>query len=206
MKILSNLLSALVCIFFASIASAQQPMLPSSWSSAGSAPKNYDMTLDTVMKRSGSSSARIAYKDGDPKEFGALVQRIDAIRYRGKRLMLSAWLKTSEATSAHIWMRIHSTPTLMTAFDNMRNRAVTGTSGWHRYDVVLDVPKDATYVAFGAFLIGKGTLWVDDFEFNLVEGSVPSTNLLTPEDVKENTALKEPKDVLKTPTDLGFEP
>jgi len=42
------------------------------------------------------------------------------------------------------------------AFDNMQKRAINGTTGWQRYEVVLDVPKDATVVAFGILLNGGG--------------------------------------------------
>jgi len=35
------------------------------------------------------------------------------------------------------------------AFDNMQDRAIKGTTDWRRYEVVLDVPEDATGIAPG---------------------------------------------------------
>jgi len=39
-------------------------------------------------------------------------------------------------------MRIDKETTQL-AFDNMENRAIKGTTDWLKYDVVLDIPKDA---------------------------------------------------------------
>jgi len=200
-----RLIAALIFSLVSPFGIAQTDSLPNEWYQSGSAPANYEMTLDTSVKRSGRSSARISHKEGSAEDFGTLLQAIEADRYRGKRLMLSGWLKTENARSAHIWMRVQSSPTLMVGFDNMGNRPVTDTTGWHRYDVVLDIPKDAIYIAFGAFLIGKGRIWIDDFDLNTVEGHVPSTNLLTPEEVKENSDMKSPRKVLKSPVNLNFE-
>ncbi len=49
-------------------------------------------------------------------------------------------------------------------FDNMLNRAVTGTTDWKQFEVVLDVPTEAVNIVIGAFLSGKGQMWADDLK------------------------------------------
>jgi hypothetical protein len=70
-----------------------------------------------------------------------------------------------------LWLRVD--PNL--GFDNMRDRGVQGTTAWGRYEVILDVPLNATEIAFGALLSGNGTLWVDDLNLEAVGKEVHTT-------------------------------
>ncbi|MCA9492492.1 MAG: hypothetical protein KC621_21310 [Myxococcales bacterium] len=63
------------------------------------------------------------------------------------------------------------------AFDNMQDRALGGTQPWARHSVVLDVPKDATALVYGALLSGRGRVWVDDVRLEVVDRTVPVTDL-----------------------------
>ena len=64
----------------------------------------------------------------------------------------------------------------MLAFDNMEDRPIKGTSDWTRYDVVLDVAKEAKGIAFGILLKGEGTVWLSGATFEDVGMEVASTN------------------------------
>jgi hypothetical protein len=59
-----------------------------------------------------------------------------------------------------------------------------GTSDWKKYEITLDVPANTINIAFGVFL-GTGQGWVDDFQFETVGQDVSSTNMLSPEQMKE---------------------
>jgi hypothetical protein len=72
-------------------------------------------------------------------------------------------------------MRVDKDKT-MAAFDNMQNRAVKGTQPWKTYDVVLDVPADATGIYFGVLLSGAGEVWINDVSFEVVGKEIPTTN------------------------------
>jgi hypothetical protein len=58
----------------------------------------------------------------------------------------------------------------------MDSRPVTGTTGWTRYEIVLDVPADGVDIAFGFFLAQAGTVWGDNFRLEKVESTVPVTS------------------------------
>jgi hypothetical protein len=57
----------------------------------------------------------------------------------------------------------------------MQNRPIKGTSGWQRYEVVLDVPESAVGIAFGILLDGPGEVWLNSLEFDVVSAAVETT-------------------------------
>lgn len=59
------------------------------------------------------------------------------------------------------------------AFDDMRDRAVKGTTGFEWYSVVLDVPADAHRISMGVMLNGEGAVLIRELSFGAVgEGPV----------------------------------
>jgi hypothetical protein len=132
------------------------------------------------------------------------MQTIKADDYRGKRLRMSAWMKSENADSAHLWMRLDGAK-LILGFDNMDDRAVRGTTDWKKYEITLDVPENAVNVAFGVFVAGKGQAWVDDYLFEVVGKDVALTNMLTPEQMKEEQEARPFREFPRQPVNLNFE-
>ena len=88
-------------------------------------------------------------------------------------------MRTEKADpGAALWMRVDGAKTgEILAFDNMYGREITGTTEWKKCEIVLDVPKEAAEIDFGALLAGKGTAWVDDLQIEKVDSNVPTTDL-----------------------------
>ena len=61
------------------------------------------------------------------------------------------------------------------AFDNMNGGAVSGTTDWKKYAIVLDVPDGATTLNYGAVLNGPGRIWYSGIKFEVVGNEVPVT-------------------------------
>lgn len=177
---------------------------PKGWFRAGSHPQNYEMTVDTTVKHSGKASAHIKFIATTADGFGTLMQVFKGDDYRGKRVRMSAWLKSEGVDSAMLWLRLDG-PKGMLGFDNMAERAVKGTSDWKKYALTLDVPTTTFDIAFGTIVDGKGQAWVDDFLFEVVGPDVPSTNLLTPEQMKGEPEPKQAPNVPPQPSNLDFE-
>ncbi len=76
----------------------------------------------------------------------------------------------------------------------MGNRPIKGTGDWKRYEIVLDVPGNSINIAFGILLTGKGKVWMDDLQFEVVGKDVPTTDML-----KQGAGLPD------EPLNLGFE-
>lgn len=154
------------------------------WWHAGSNPAAYDVAIDRQVTHGGRASARLAARAPAAKGFGSLMQVAAVDRYRGKRIRLSAWVKSDAMVRyAGLWLRIDASdqePTHALASDAMQGRPISGARDWRRYEIVLDVAPTAADIAFGAHLSGPGAIWVDDFQVEIVDASVPITNLSTP--------------------------
>lgn len=60
-------------------------------------------------------------------------------------------------------------------FDNMSDRPIKGSTDWHSYEIVLDVPPDATSINFGVLLAGLGEVWMNSAKFEVVDTSAALT-------------------------------
>jgi len=182
--------------------------LPTGWerSTAASA-DNYIITLDTSTKHDGNASASIKFGCGnDEAAWTTLLQAVAADDYRGKRIRLTGWVRTADATQAALFMRV-DVDRRTVAFDNMGQRPIKGTTDWKMYSVVLDVPTAATKIVFGTILAGKGQVWADDFKIEIVDNSIASTNMNEVVDAMEQQPLdaKSTKEGNKRPVNPGFE-
>lgn len=155
---------------------ALQAAAPRGWYIAGSKPTEYESGIDTLATFNGHPSAYLKAKVPNVEGFGTLMQDFRADHYTGKRVRFSAFVKTERAQDwAGLWMRIDNGSQQL-AFDNMQDRSIKGTTDWKRYDVVLDVPQNATGIFFGVLLSGTGMVWLSDAKFEIVGPDVPTTN------------------------------
>ena len=53
------------------------------------------------------------------------------------------------------------------SFANLGDAAPKGTTDWHRYELELSVPANATAIYFGPLLAGSGTAWFDDLQVEI---------------------------------------
>jgi hypothetical protein len=151
--------------------------VPTGWILAGSKPAEYQVGVDKDQAYQGHVSAFLKSKKPAVDGFGTLMQTISAEQYQGNRVRLSGLVKSEEVTGwAGLWMRVDKGKEVV-AIDNMQGRAIKGTTGWQRYEVVLDVPKDATGVAFGILLTDTGQVWLNSTKLQIVGAEVPTTNL-----------------------------
>jgi hypothetical protein len=167
-------------------ASAQQApgtgkSLPVGWYVTESAPQLYEASVDTSAPCEGARSASLRSRTDNPNGYGTFMQAFGAQDYRGKRLRFSAAVRARDVKGwAGLWMRVESSdPKQPLGFDNMQSRALVGSVGCQRYDVVLDVPREATYITAGLLLSGTGNAWLDGVRFEVVGPEVAVTDLLS---------------------------
>jgi len=148
---------------------------PHGWFLAGSKPAEYLVKIDREAVREGRASVCLQDRNGNTEGFGTLMQQIRAEQYLGKRLRFGGFVKSQDVKDwAGLWMRVDQGSNIM-AFDNMQERPIKGTSEWQQYNVVLDVPKDATGISFGILLTGSGRVWLNGAKFEVVRADVPTT-------------------------------
>lgn len=154
---------------------------PIGWFRAGSAPESYDMGIDKGAGQDGKNAATIKSRVKKINGFGTLMQDCLPDNYLGKRVRMSGMVKTKDVSEwAGLWFRIDQKDSdRELGFDNMHDgktdRSIKGTTDWTRYEIVLDVPVNASNLAYGALLVGTGQIWFDDIKFEIVDNSVPTT-------------------------------
>ena len=147
---------------------------PTGWSLAGDNPTNYRTGVDRAHMHGGLPSAYLASL-AEGHGFGTLMQAISAANYTGKRVRLRGWVNSRDVGEwAGLWMRVDKGKETV-AFDNMQDRRITGAQPWSTYDVVLDVPADATGISFGILLAGAGEVWLNDVSLDVVDVGTPTT-------------------------------
>ncbi|MCY1043837.1 AraC family transcriptional regulator [Corallococcus sp. bb12-1] len=161
--------------------SATQSKLPQGWYVTESAPQHYEAGVDASAPCEGSRSAFLRSRTQATDSFGTFMQAFSAKDFQGKRLRFTAAVRHQDVKGwAGLWMRVEGVdPKQPLAFDNMQSRALVGTHGCKRYDVVLDVPREATTIMAGLIMSGAGQAWLDGVRFEPVDASVKTTDLLS---------------------------
>ncbi len=163
------------------------------WTLAGSDAQDYRMGYAAAIASYPKVTARISLKpDANGGGFGTVMQTISAESYRGKRLRFSALLRPQDVESgAGLWFRVDSADGKVLAFDNMQSRPILGTRNWNRYAIVVDVPEGGSRLAYGILLIGKGSVGIDDMQFDVVSKDVATTDMMALPKAPVNLELKQ---------------
>lgn len=165
------------------------------WILSGSHPHNYEIGRDNKIFHQGKSSGYLQSKNvTDENEFATMMQMFKSDQFKGQRVKLSSFIKTKDVVnSCGMWMRVDDSLGDVIQFDNMHDRSIKNTTEWNHYSIVLDVPENSAAIYFGVLLTGRGYVWVDEFQFSIVDSSVPTTN------INLNSTM------LDSPTNLSFE-
>ncbi|MBK7884691.1 MAG: hypothetical protein IPJ81_13585 [Chitinophagaceae bacterium] len=151
--------------------------LPKGWFKAGSNPNDYEMGIDKNVQQNGTNAATIKSIKIGIDGFGTLMQTCLPDKFFGEKVKMSGYIKSKDVAEwAGFWLRVDQNDgDQPLAFDNMQDRAVKGTTDWKKYEIILDVPANATNIAYGALLSGEGQIWFDDIKFEIVDNATPVT-------------------------------
>jgi hypothetical protein len=152
-------------------------VLPQGWFKAGSKPKSYDMGIDKGAGQNGKDVATIKSIDKKIDGFGTLMQTSSPQKYLGQRVRMTGFVKSKDVKeTSGLWFRVDQENSRKPlSFDNMHDRPVIGTADWKKYEIVLDVPLNASRLAFGALLAGSGQIWFDNLNFEIVDSTISTT-------------------------------
>ena len=150
--------------------------VPTGWLKAGHHPEEYEVGIDSTVRHVGEASAFIKSNGSGARGFATLMQTVDAAAYRRRRVRFSALVKSEHVERwAGLWLRVDAQPRgsrypKALAFDNMHDRPIRGTTDWKRYEIVVDVRKDAHTLSYAVQLSGTGRIWIDDVKVEVVTG------------------------------------
>jgi hypothetical protein len=133
--------------------------------------ESYAFALDDTHRKSGAQSQRITRIGREP--YGSIVQMLPGAPYAGRKVRLSAWIRTDTTRDrrgggAGLVLSAMRDGSFL-AHDHMKDSRVSGTTDWKRYTIELALPPATTQLEIGAMLMGSGTMWVDDFELEVVD-------------------------------------
>jgi membrane-associated protease RseP (regulator of RpoE activity) len=128
---------------------------PTGWQSSSSA---YKITADSINRVSGKYSLSFNY---DKEEI--LYYQIPNY-YRGKKITLSGYLKTENATDK-VRLRINVFPP---ASEQTKKQEITGTTDWTKHVTTLNLnPRRAHKITVVASLNGSGRIWLDNLQIEI---------------------------------------
>lgn len=148
------------------------------WFLAGSNPESYEIGIKKDSERKGNvgylkSVETKATKSG----FGTIMQQFTPKEYLGKKVKLSGYIKSENVKNwSGMWMRVDGdNQNRPLSFDNMQDRPIKGTIDWKKYEIILDVPQESVLIAYGVLLNGPGSVWLDNFEFEVLAEDANNT-------------------------------
>src|SRR5687768_8284908 len=142
---------------------------PLAWGLGGENTWAYVIGVDDAETRDSAPSAFIKSNTPDPLGAGALQQVLSVEKYHGKRIRFSASLKSEGVEGrAGLWMEINDSFGVLLAGDEMRDRPISGSTGWQPFAVVLDVPNEGSSATYGVQLEGNGQVWISDARVEVV--------------------------------------
>jgi hypothetical protein len=138
--------------------------------------EHYEAGVTASNPFTGKYSAYIRSRELERNTMGTLWQAIKPRpEWFGERVRMTVYMKTVRVkNAAGLFMRV-STYGGWINYDYMYDRVVQGDTDWHKYMIVLDIPRDTSLIDFGVWIIGNGEVHVDDFRFDVVNNKLHLT-------------------------------
>lgn len=167
--------AALFAMLLASVSVVATTSIPG-WMIAGSKAGSYFAATETQANVDHANVAYLKSRTETVEGFGTMMQMFAANQYVGKRVKVSASLRSQNVKGwAGLWLRVDGDKGSVLAFDNMQDRPIKGTTDWKHYEVVLDVSDVASRLAMGVLIESGGQVWMDKFKIEIVPNTVPVT-------------------------------
>lgn len=155
-------------------AAAEDHPLPGGWRLKSYTASNlYRIGLDREIKHGGKSAGFLASQDADYEQnhYASLEQSLDATKYRGKRLRLSAFLKSKNVKKRGM-LEVEVPDPYADLSDTFRQEpSCVGTSDWKRYEIEFPVMAYAQVIEIRVHLHGAGQIWLDDLRLEVLGNS-----------------------------------
>jgi RNA polymerase sigma factor (sigma-70 family) len=148
------------------------------WRMTGTHPHQYELGPVPGEEHEGLPVVSLRCTARRADGFGTMIQTFRADDFIGKRMRLSGALRARNVDGRlGLWMRVDGPDDAPLAFDNSDGRPIRGTTDWERGHVVLDVGDDATAIALGVLLIGRGEGHAAGLRFEAVSRDTPVTDM-----------------------------
>ena len=155
---------------------------------------NYEARIDPETAFQEFPSALLRSKSSRTNASGTLMQQTRADSFRGKRIELSAHLRSRDVTNeAGLWIRAEDEAGAVLVFKNLQSSDghtsfVRENTEWTNARLVVDIPASAVSLYYGVQLEGPGCVWISHVQFSILgdaqvdsESGIPTIyNSVTP--------------------------
>ena len=108
---------------------------------------------------------------------GLAGRSIDPAPFRGKRIRFSAYVKCKDlANWGSLFLIVIGEGGRILANDDMGGRPLTKTTDWTKLEIVSDIPDETQAIHCGLNLRGKGEIWMDSAQIEVVPTTVAITD------------------------------
>ncbi len=171
-----TLCTLLLLPFSGKVTVAQDPEIIG-WHTFGKQAGECEMKGDPTVPHGSENVGNV--KSTSSLGYGAWSAKIDSKKYLGNRIKLSGYVKTEELDSfASLFMDVLGQGDIILSSDAMKNRPISDTTNWNKYEIVLDVDKDSTSIKYGCLVFGKGQAWIDGLKIEIANQEIATTNTL----------------------------
>ena len=142
------------------------------WSLVGDT-QSYTGSVDSTVAFDGQSSGVLTWDVSQPIGSAKLVQSIKANPYRNQRVRISARVKSDSVSEwkARLFADVYNAQDWPLLDDSRPMRG----ADWQNFEMVFDVPEDATRIEYGISLEGQGRAWLDNVQVEVVGKDVSVT-------------------------------
>ncbi len=96
---------------------------------------------------------------------GVVQQRVSALSFRGKKISVSAALRgyaINDTSAVRFFVYIRNMDDTF-IYENLKDNPISS-SQWSRREIIIDVPLNATDIAYGIAIYGLGDAYIDDIQ------------------------------------------
>ena len=158
------------------------------WSFIGFPENYYEYLLDTAVTYKNKNSLAIILREkkipAEKTAFDGWVilthEGFVADSFQGKRLRMIAYTRAENMKRGVFNLLVRGPASDTEGIGPMymatsEHEPIEGTSDWRRYELVIDVPEDAVSIQCSFSMAGSGNVWLDSFQFEVVDASVALT-------------------------------
>jgi DNA-directed RNA polymerase specialized sigma24 family protein len=141
--------------------------------------REFTVGVDDATRRTPTSDSAVILTSNTPRwgGFGTALRGVDPAPFRGKRIRFSAYVKCKDlANGGGLWLFTADARERIYAADDLCDRALTKTADWQRMAIVADVPPEVDSIRCGLKMLGKGEIWMDAPQIEVVPDTVPITD------------------------------
>jgi len=148
------------------------------WKLTSTEPNSFQLSLEKSDPRDGKGSGHLKSTTKTDAQAKA-VQVSLADKFKGKKVRLTGFHKIKDVTKgAGMFMRVDQVSCQsFVAEDDFSKRVIKGTMGWLKFNIDIDIPKEASIMTYGVQLDGEGEVWFDNFAFEIISKDVKNTGM-----------------------------